>query len=353
MMSDQSKCLVSLVIPAMNEARCLPKLHQELRGACDLLPYQFEFLFVDDGSTDDSAGVLAGLRELDGRVHYLLLSRNFGHQAALSAGLAHAAGDAVIMMDGDLQHPPSLIPEMILRWNQGYDIVNTVRKATADISPIKWALSEMFYRTFNWIANVQIQPGGADFRLMSRAAVDVLNGLPERHRFFRGLVPWLGFRQTQIEFSAASRYAGQPKYNVIKNLRFALDGFTSFSLYPLRRMAVFGWVITLVSLMYGLWAVGSHLLTRNTVPGWTSLIVSVVFFGGCQLMAFGVLGEYIGRILEQVKGRPIYIVREAVGITFGTATRVGQSTSGDGATWDPRIPMGHHLPSEERARYGS
>ena len=305
--------LISVVIPEMNEAPCLRRLHEELRRVCDPHPYRFEFLVVDDGSTDGSPEVLAAIRREDERLRYILLSRNFGHQAALRAGLAGAAGDAVIMMDGDLQHPPALIPELLERWQAGFEIVNTIRKDTEEVSLLKKVLSNGFYRMFNWVANVQIQSGGADFRLMSRAAVDALNSLPERHRFLRGLVPWLGFRQTEVEFTATRRYAGRPKYTFARNVRFALDGFTSFSFYPLRRLTVFGWVITTVSFLYGLWAVGSHLLRHSTVPGWTSLILCVLFLGGCQLMALGTIAEYIGRIFEQVKGRPMYIVREAVG----------------------------------------
>ena len=170
----------------------------------------------------------------DQRVRYLRLSRNFGHQASLTAGLHHAAGAAVIVMDGDLQHPPALIPQLLEQWDAGFDIVNTLRKETSDAGPVKRWASRLFYKAFNWVANVEIRPGGADFRLMSRAAVDGLNRLPERHRFLRGLVPWLGFRQTYLEFTAPCRFAGRPKYTLLRSLRFALDGLTSFTFYPLR-----------------------------------------------------------------------------------------------------------------------
>jgi len=306
--------LVSVVIPLLNEAECLPRLHEELRRHCDPLPYRFEFLFVDDGSTDRSSAVLAELHRGDQRVRYLLLSRNFGHQAALSAGLAQAAGDAVIMMDGDLQHPPAVIPQLLEKFEAGYDVVNTVRRETADVGPVKRLSSSLFYRFFNWVGSVQIVPGGADFRLVSRPATDALNDLPEVHRFLRGLVPWLGFRQTTIDFVAPSRFAGQSKYNLRRSLRLALEGLTAFSFYPLRRMMLLGWVITLLSFVYGVYVLGAHLFARNTVPGWTSLLLCVLFLGGCQLLALGVLGEYLGRVLEQVKGRPLFIVREAVGL---------------------------------------
>src|SRR5271166_2226857 len=304
---------VSVVIPLLNEAGCLPKLHHELRSVCDPLPYQFEFVFVDDGSTDRTVESLSHLRRSDERVCYLRLSRNFGHQSALSAGLAHASGDAVIMMDADLQHPPSLITTLLDRWRAGYDIVNTVRVETEDITKSKKILSTLFYRVFNLLANVEIEPGNADFRLMSRAAVDVLNELPERHRFLRGLIPWIGFRQTRVEYQAPARWAGQSKYTFLKNIRFALEGITAFSFFPLRLVTMFGSLIAVSSLVYGLAAVGSLWLGGRNVPGWTSLLCSVLFFGGSQLVVLGIIGEYQGRTLEQVKGRPLYIVRASGG----------------------------------------
>ena len=243
---------VSVVIPVLNEAGCLPRLHQELRSVCDPLPYQFEFVFVDDGSTDPTAQILSRLRTADDRVRYLRLSRNFGHQSALSAGLAHSSGDAVIMMDGDLQHPPQLIPTLLDRWRDGYDIVSTLRLETEDIPPSKQFFSAMFYRVFNSLSTVRIEAGNADFRSMSRAAVDALNALPERHRFLRGLIPWLGFPRTQVEFKAPARWAGRSKYTFLKNIRFALEGLTAFNFYPLRIVAAAGGLVASFSLVASL-----------------------------------------------------------------------------------------------------
>ncbi len=310
----QEMPLVSVVIPELNEEECLPRLHAELCRACDPLPYRFEFLFVDDGSTDRSVEVLEELRRADPRVRYVALSRNFGHQAALSAGLAHAAGDAVITMDGDLQHPPNLIPQLLARWREGFEIVNTVRLETEGISPLKRLFSACFYRTFNWITSVRIEPGGADFRLMSRQVVNEIIALPERHRFLRGIVPWIGFHQAKISFQAPKRYGGRPKLSFFRNLRFALDGLTAFSFFPLRLMSIAGWSLTFLSMLYGIYAVLVHFLLGTTEPGWTSIIVCVVFFSGFQLAMMGMMGEYIGRISEQVKGRPLYVVRRAVGL---------------------------------------
>jgi dolichol-phosphate mannosyltransferase len=306
--------LVSIVVAAYNEADCLGQLHEELCRALDPLAYRFEFLFVDDGSHDETMAVLDALRQRDGRIRFLSLSRNFGHQAALSAGLEHAEGDAVVTIDGDLQHPPAVIPQLLERWQAGYEVVNTVRLRTEKIAPHTRLLSAAFYRVFNWAANIHIEPGGADFRLMARPAVNALVSLPEVHRFLRGLVPWLGFRQTHVEFVAAERFAGRSKYTFWRSLRFALDGITAFSFYPLRRLTIFGWIIALASCVYALFAVGAHLFGQRNVAGWTSLLLCILFFGGCQLILAGVLGEYLGRVLEQVKNRPLYVVRKSVGL---------------------------------------
>jgi glycosyltransferase involved in cell wall biosynthesis len=310
-MADKPR--VSIVIPAYNEAPCLGKLHQELTTVCDHLPYHFEFVFVNDGSTDETDDVLAELRSRDDRVRYLVLSRNFGHQGALSAGMSFATGDAVIMMDADLQHPPGMIPQLLDCWEDGYEVVNTIRVETEDSTVRKRLFSRAFYWVFKALSGVAIEPGSADFRLMSRGPVDALNGLPERHRFIRGLVPWLGFRQTSVTFRAPARWAGLPKYTFRRSLRLALEGVTAFSLYPLRMVAVFGMVVMVVSFTHGIFALLWQLLGGHTVKGWTSLMICVNFFGGCQLATIGILSEYLGRTLDQVKGRPLFILRAARG----------------------------------------
>lgn len=306
--------LVSIVIPIMNEAECLHKLLAELRLACDPLPYVFEFLFVDDGSSDGTLEMLTAERTRDPRICFVALSRNFGHQAALSAGLAKARGCAIISMDGDLQHPPSLIPVLLEQFEAGYEIVNTTRLATAGVGLGKRLFSNAFYKTFNWLASIRVEPGSADFRLFARPVVEVLNEMPEVRKFLRGLVPWIGFRQTSVPFSAPPRHAGRSKYGWIKSMRLAVDGMTAFSMNPLRKMALGGIFVAGLSFFYGFAAIVAHFFTELTVPGWTSLLVSVLFLGGCQLVCFGVLGEYIGRILEQVKGRPVYIIRATAGL---------------------------------------
>jgi dolichol-phosphate mannosyltransferase len=307
---------VSVVIPVLNEAGCLPRLHQELRSVCDPLPYQFEFVFVDDGSTDPTAQVLSRLRSGDERVRYLRLSRNFGHQAALTAGLAYASGHAVIMMDGDLQHPPRLIPTLLDRWRDGHDVVGTLRLETEDIPASKRFFSALFYRVFNSLSTVRIEPGNADFRLLSRAAVDALGSLPERHRFLRGLILWLGFPRTQVEFKAPARYAGRSKYTFHKNIRFALEGLTAFNFYPLRVVAAGGGLIAATSLVASLACFAAYARTGQTGPALAAATLFATFLCAGQLVVLGILGEYIGRVLEQVKGRPTYIVRDSEGFTI-------------------------------------
>jgi dolichol-phosphate mannosyltransferase len=283
---------------------------------CDPLPYHFEFIFVDDGSTDATEQVLARLHAADARARYLLLSRNFGHQSALSAGLTHASGDAVIMMDGDLQHPPQLIPTLLDRWRAGYDIVSTVRLETEDINLSKRILSEWFYRVFNIVSSVRIEPGNADFRLMSRAAVDALNELPERHRFLRGLIPWLGFPQTQVEFKAPARWAGRSKYTFLRSIWFAIEGITAFNFNPLRIASVLGGLTMVSSLVAGAISLLLYCLGAGPTAAWAALASCPVFVAGSHFLALGILGEYVGRTLEQVKGRPLYIVRGSVGFPF-------------------------------------
>lgn len=216
--------VISVVVPAFNEADCLATLHAELSRVCDWLPYAFEFLFIDDGSTDASVAVLQQLRRRDVRVAYLVLAANSGHQAALSAGLAYATGDAVITMDADLQHPPSLIPELLAHWRAGADVVSTRRLSTDGISFGKRFTSSLFYRLFNLIGRGYLAPGSADFRLLSRRALQMINAVPERHRFLRGLVAGLKVRQTSVDFHAGRRYAGMPKVTFWGNVRLALDG---------------------------------------------------------------------------------------------------------------------------------
>ena len=237
-----------------------------------------------------------------------------GQNCVTDGGRVTWTGMVIVSMDGDSQHPPALIPELLAKYESGYEIVNTTRMATEGIGFGKRLLSNAFYKAFNWLASIRVEPGSADFRLFARPVVEVLNEMPEVRKFLRGLVPWIGFRQTSVPFSAPPRHAGRSKYGWIKSLRLAVDGMTAFSMNPLRKMALGGIFVASLSFLYGFAAIVAHFFTELTVPGWTSLLVSVLFLGGCQLVCFGVLGEYIGRILEQVKGRPVYIIRATAGL---------------------------------------
>lgn len=339
------RTLISVVIPVFNEAACLPRLHQELTSVCDDLADSFEFVFVDDGSTDATDQVLADLCQQDARVRCLRLSRNFGPQAALSAGLAHAAGDAVIMMDGDLQHPPQLIPLFVQRWREGYDIVNTVRLETAKITWAKRFFSACFYRIFNLLAEVRIEPAGPDFRLMSRETVDVLSSMPERDRFLKGLVPWIGFNQTRIEFKAPERWAGRSKFGFRRSIRLALKGITAFCPCPLRWALVVGPFMALGCLGLGLISLAMFLWGRASTAGWTALGAFAGLVGSVQLLALGLLGEYVGRTLEQVRGRPQYIVRSQKGFP--------SSPSGENLIPAPHFPLDRGVQASPEHRKNS
>ncbi|MBX3438642.1 MAG: glycosyltransferase family 2 protein [Planctomycetaceae bacterium] len=306
--------LVSVVIPVFNEEGNIRALYNELRRVTDELFYRFEWIFVDDGSSDHTVEIIAQLHEEDASVKLVRFARNFGHQAAITAGMEYAAGDAVITMDADLQHPPALIPELLRQWKLGFEVVLTQRVESKQAGLFKKVTSGGFYWLMNRCMDRPILPGGADFRLMDRKVVDQLNSLQERSRFMRGLISWVGFRQIAIPYVAEPRFAGVSKYTVRKMLRFATDGLTSFSIFPLRIATYLGLLAALSGLPYALWAVWTRLFTDTAAPGWASLIVSILFLGGVQLICLGVLGEYVGRIYEEVKCRPLYIARDTMGL---------------------------------------
>ncbi len=299
---------ISIVTPVFNEEENLREFYTRLTKVMSGLSYDYDIIFVDDGSRDTSAAILYDLSQNDEHVQAYLLSRNFGHQMALTCGLDHAEGDAVITMDGDLQHPPELLPELLSLWEGGYEIIQTVRKDTADASFFKKLTSSTYYKLINKMSKVHITPGGSDFRLMDRVAVDALKLYSERARFIRGIVNNLGFKLTTIEFIAPPRFAGQSKFNLHKMLHFALDGITAFSNVPLRWAFYAG-----LFLGFGSMLVVGHVLyikffTEEAVPGWATITASVLFLGGIQLVGIGILGEYIGRIFEEVKQRPLYLI---------------------------------------------
>ncbi|MGB8910234.1 MAG: glycosyltransferase family 2 protein [Candidatus Cybelea sp.] len=314
-MNDRTRPTLSVVVPLYNEAGIVPQLLERIGGVVERLrpEYDYEIVLVNDGSTDGTAAAIR--REMERRPHVVLvnLSRNFGHQLAATAGLEIAAGDAVILMDGDLQDPPELIETFLRRWREGYDVVYAVRRTRPGESRFKLFTARLFYRIIKRLTRIAIPLDAGDFRLMSRRVVDALRRSPERNRFLRGMVSWVGFNQTAIEYDRDVRYAGSTKYPLAKMMRFAMDGITSFSDIPLRFASYFGFTVSAIAFIYALIVIGFKLFSLNPpayTPGWASTIVAVLFLGGVQLMSLGILGEYLGRVYDEVKGRPLYLVSE-------------------------------------------
>lgn len=305
---------LTVVIPVYNEEENLQPLARTLMEVLAGQP-AFTILFVDDGSGDGSLALLKKMAAQDKRIAYLSLSRNFGHQAALRAGLEVAQGDCVVTMDGDFQHPPELIPSMIEAYRKGFDIVATRRLDAAPdgdkgLAPGKRLGSRLFYALMKVLGDVKIEPGSADFRLLSRRAVKALLSMPERTLFLRGAVPWIGFPSTELSYRPGKRRSGETKYSFSAMLSFALDGITSFSVKPLRLASMFGCLISAAGFLYALYALIVRLFTDKTVEGWTSLLISVLIIGGIQLIFMGIIGEYLGKLFLEAKHRPHYLVKE-------------------------------------------
>lgn len=302
--------LLSIVIPCFNEDGCVDEMARRLHETLDALDCEWEAVFVDDGSTDATASRLEALAARDPRVGFVSFSRNFGHQMALLAGTARCRGDAVVSLDGDLQHPPELIAALFAHWREGFDVVYTVREGNEGHA-LKELVSAGFYRILRRLTGVDIPTGGADFRLLDRVVVDALLACEERFVFVRGLVPWLGFRRLAVPYAARERYAGDTKYVFARMFRFALDGVFSFSIVPLRMISFLGVVTVALGVLYGLYSIGIRMFADSAVSGWTSLVVLVLVFSGTQLLSLGILSEYVGRIYEEVKRRPRYIVADS------------------------------------------
>ena len=303
---------VSFVVPVFNEEENIHEFYRRLTKVMAPLPYDYEILFIDDGSKDHTSQLVRELAQQDPHVQGYVFARNFGHQLALTCGLDQSTGAAVTSMDGDLQHPPEMIPQLLEKWEQGYEIVQTVRKATEDATWFKNITSRLYYKLINSMSEVRITPGGSDFRLMDRKAVDALNRFRERARFIRGMVNNLGFRTTTLEFVAPPRFAGHSKFSLKKMLRFALDGITAFSRVPLRLALYVGCVAGLCSLLLLLHVIYVKYVEQDAVPGWTTLACAEFFLGGVELIGIGIVGEYVGRIFDEVKQRPLYIIREHI-----------------------------------------
>ncbi|WPC76709.1 glycosyltransferase family 2 protein [Vibrio porteresiae] len=305
---------VSVVIPCYNESEVIDYTVEELLNVTNSIEgYQFELIFVNDGSADDTEAKLLNYSKQHEIVRLISFSRNFGHQPAVSAGIEAATGDAVVLIDADLQDPPHLIKDMIELWEKGYDVVYGTRENREGESRFKLASAKWFYRILNYLSEVSIPLDTGDFRLMDRQVVNQLNAMPEKNRFIRGMVSWIGFNQTSIRYQRNARFAGETKYPLRKMLKFGLDGILSFSVKPLKLSIIMGFISSGIALLMLLYTVYVRLATDHWQSGWASMLVAMLFIGGVQLISIGILGEYIARIYNESKNRPLYIVKKNLG----------------------------------------
>ncbi|WP_071393149.1 glycosyltransferase family 2 protein [Bacillus tuaregi] len=303
--------LITIIVPAYNEEDVLHKLYDRLKTVITSVPaYQFEILFVNDGSKDNTLSIIKKLREWDKRISYVNLSRNFGKEIAMLAGLDHAKGDAVIIIDADLQDPPELIPEMIKYWELGYDDVYAKRRTRSGETWFKKWSSSAFYKVLKKMSRIQIQENTGDFRLLDRRCVEALKQIREAQRYTKGMFSWIGFNKKEILFDRDPRAAGETKWNYPRLIDLAIEGVTSFTTTPLRLSAFLGFVISFFSFFYIVWIIAKTLIFGEKVAGYPSLMVVILFLGGIQLLSLGIIGEYLGRIFNETKNRPLYFVDE-------------------------------------------
>lgn len=303
---------VSIVVPCFNESEVIDTTVAELLSVTrGIENYQFELIFVNDGSSDDTEMKLLAHSQQHDNIRTISFSRNFGHQQAVSAGLDVSTGDAVVLIDADLQDPPKLIADMIVKWEGGFDVVYGTRSTRQGESKFKLASAKWFYRTLNYLSEVPIPLDTGDFRLMDRQVVDHLVAMPEKSRFIRGMVSWIGFNQTSIHYERSARFAGESKYPLVKMLKFGIDGILSFSVKPLKLSIMMGFACSGIALLMLLYSVYVRLMTEHWESGWTSILVSIFFMGGVQLISIGILGEYIARIYNESKDRPLYIIKKS------------------------------------------
>jgi dolichol-phosphate mannosyltransferase len=320
---------VSFVIPVLDEREVIDELHRRLDGVMAELDVPCEVVIVDDGSTDGTHEAVAALHERDPRIKLLRLSRNFGHQAAITAGLDHALGDAIVIMDGDLQDPPEVAIEMVRKWREGFHVVYAVRDDRAGETRFKLTTARWFYRMLGRLSEVRIPEDAGDFRLVDRTVLDAVGSMREHHRYLRGLFAWVGYDQVGVRYSRDARHSGRTKFPLHRMVAFASDGIVSFSVAPLRLALNLGFLGSAVSVMLGISAIVVKLGGLFVVPGWASIVVALGFLTGVQLIVLGVMGEYIARIYDEVKRRPLYLVRESLGVDETYQTR-GTWSSGSG-----------------------
>jgi len=302
---------LSIIIPVYNEEQNIPVLVNRLRQVVSSLNLKTEMIFVNDGSRDRTIDKVKELASQDSSIKYIDFSRNFGHQVAVSAGLDHCLGEYVVIIDADLQDPPELIHDMFAKMKQGYEVVYARRRSRAGESFMKKYTARMFYRILSSITSIDIPLDTGDFRMVHRKIVDVLKHMPEQQKFLRGQISWAGFHQTFIEYDRDERHAGETGYTYKKMMRFAMDGITSFSNLPLKFATALGFVVSFISFLFALWALYSRFISKSYVPGWTSLMLVVLFIGGVQLVCIGIIGEYISRLSANVRNRPLYIINDS------------------------------------------
>jgi dolichol-phosphate mannosyltransferase len=318
----------SIVIPIHDEAECLPELVQRLSDLMERLDGAAEVVLVDDGSRDESYQLMLRAREADPRFRVIQLSRNFGHQAALTAGLDYARGLAVIAMDADLQDPPDVVLEMAAKWREGFEVVHAVRSERQGESGAKRATASLYYSLLRRLTDVDVPANVGDFRLVDRRALEAFKSMRENNRFVRGMFAWIGYRQTNVPYPRAPRFAGKTKYPTRKMMKLAFDGIVSFSTVPLRIALRIGSLLSVLSILAGIVVIVLKLTGALVVPGWASLIVAITFLGGIQLSTLGIMGEYLARIHDEVRARPLYLVRKTHGVEPEPVTTVEAGVPG-------------------------
>lgn len=300
---------ISIVIPSYNEESNIKKVYEEISLSIGN-NYTFEVIFVDDGSSDLTLEKIKELQKQYKNVFYVSFSRNFGHQNSLIAGLDYADGDCIITMDADLQHPPSFINEMVEKWKEGYDIVYTKREKDKNLPFFKKITSRIFYKIINWLSDIKLEDGAADFRLIDKKVADIIRQNPEYNLFIRGYIAWMGFKQYCIAYTPGQRFSGSTKYSLNKMFAFATNGITSFSIKPLRLGIVLGSIVAFIAILYLIYVIYIALFTTRAISGWASVLASVLLLGSINLMCIGIVGEYLGKLFLQTKGRPQYIIRD-------------------------------------------
>ena len=313
--------LLTIVIPAYFEEQVIEACYRELKNVMETNSWKYEFIFINDGSTDKTLTILKEIANTDSRVKIIDFTRNFGHQIAVTAGIYHSSGDATVVIDADLQDPPRVICEMVDKWQEGFDVVYAKRKKRNGESKFKLVTAKFFYRFLNYMSEIDIPMDTGDFRLMDKKVVEAFKEMPERNRFVRGMVSWVGFDQTCIEYERDERLAGETKYPLKKMIKFATDGIVSFSTKPLKLVQVLGFVTIIMAVFIFIYSLMSKYVFKTVTAGWTSIMIIISFFSGVQLFSIGLLGEYIARIYDESKNRPLYLIKQKINFNKDEETR--------------------------------